>query len=186
MKALLIVDLQNDFLPGGALPAPEGNRIIPEINRIMDKFDLVIASRDWHPSDSNHFHRWPQHCVGNTEGAAFPEELDAGKIEKEFLKGTGNKDDGYSAFEATSSDLNAFLREKAVTHLFLTGLTTEYCVKSTALDAVKNGYQTYVIRDATAGVKAKPGDEEKAYRDMKEAGITIIDTGSLDKKLRKN
>jgi len=174
MKALVIVDLQNDFLPGGALPAPDGNKIIPEINRLMDQFDLVVASRDWHPPDSIHFDRWPPHCVRETEGAAYPDELDSEKIEKEFLKGTGERDDGYSAFEATSANLDAYLKENNIDELFLAGLTTEYCVKSTALDAVKNGYKTHVISNATAGVKANAGDEEKAYREMKEAGVKII------------
>ena len=174
MKALVIVDLQNDFLPGGALPAPGGNKIVPEINRLMDQFDLVVASRDWHPADSSHFDRWPPHCVRETEGAAYPEELDSEKIDKEFLKGTGGRDDGYSAFEATSANLDTYLKEHNVDELYCCGLTTEYCVKSTALDAVKNGYRTIVISNATAGVKANPGDEEKAYRDMKEAGVKVI------------
>jgi nicotinamidase/pyrazinamidase len=173
MKALLIIDLQNDFLPGGALPAPEGDRIIPVINGMMDRFDLVIASRDWHPGDSSHFKRWPPHCIRNTGGASFPESLDAEKIKQEFLKGTGNEDDGYSAFEATNVDLDEYLKKKGVTELFLAGLTTEYCVKSTALDAVRNGYETTVIADATAGVMENPGDEEKAYRDMRKAGVRI-------------
>jgi nicotinamidase/pyrazinamidase len=175
MKALFIVDLQNDFLPGGALPAPQGDKIIPEINRIMDEFDLVLASRDWHPGDSAHFDRWPPHCIRNTRGAAFPDELKTARIEKEFLKGTGDRDDGYSAFEATSKDLDAYLRKKNISQLYLVGLTTEYCVKSTALDAVEKGYETFVISNATAGVRAQPGDEEKAYREMHKAGIKIID-----------
>jgi nicotinamidase/pyrazinamidase len=173
VKALLIVDLQNDFLPGGALPAPDGNSIIPEINRIIERFDLVIASRDWHPGDSSHFRKWPPHCIRNTEGAAFPQGLNTEKIAQEFLKGTGNEDDGYSAFEATNADLNGFLKKNNITKLFLAGLTTEYCVKSTALDAIKNGYETTVIAAATAGVKAHPGDEAKAYREMREAGVRI-------------
>ncbi len=176
MKALLIVDLQNDFLPGGALPAPGGNRIIPEINRIMDQYDLVIASRDWHPEDSTHFKHWPPHCIRHTKGADFPDDLDTGKIRKEFLKGTGSSDDGYSAFEATNTDLDAYLRENNIKTLYLAGLTTEYCVKSTALDAVKQGYRTYVIANATAGVQAQPGDEQKAYQEMHKAGIKIINT----------
>ena len=174
MKALFIVDLQNDFLPGGALPAPEGDRIIPEINRIMDEFDLVLASRDWHPADSTHFDHWPPHCIRNTWGAAFPDELKTERIEKEFLKGTGDRDDGYSAFEATSEDLDSYLRKKNISRLYLVGLTTEYCVKSTALDAVKKGYETHVISNATAGVKARPGDEQKAYREMYKAGVQVI------------
>ena len=174
MKALLIVDLQNDFLPGGALPAPEGKRIIPEINRIVDEYDTVVASRDWHPENSTHFKRWPPHCIKNTRGAAFPEELNQEEIDKVFLKGTGMKDDGYSAFEATNADLEKYLHEKNIKQLFLAGLTTEYCVKSTALDAVKKGFDTYVLTNATAGVKAEPGDEESAYKEMQNAGITII------------
>jgi nicotinamidase/pyrazinamidase len=179
MKALLIVDVQNDFLPGGALPAPEGNNIIPKINRIMDQFDVVIASRDWHPQDSIHFERWPPHCVRNTKGAAFPEKLDAGKIQQEFLKGTEGRDDGYSAFEASNADLDDYLKHEDVHQLYLVGLTTEYCVKSSALDALKSGYNTFVIADATAGVKASPGDEERAYQEMQEAGVKIINTKDL-------
>jgi nicotinamidase/pyrazinamidase len=176
MKALFIVDVQNDFLPGGALPAPRGNQIINEINKIMDQFDLVLASRDWHPGDSKHFERWPPHCVRNTLGAAYPDELDAGKIEKDFLKGTGNMDDGYSAFEATTDDLDDYLRKRNIKELYLAGLTTEYCVKSTALDAIRKGYKTYVIANATAGVEAQPGDEQKAYHEMDIAGVKIINT----------
>ncbi len=174
MKALFIVDVQNDFLPGGALPAPRGNRIIAEINRIMDQFDLVLASRDWHPEGSRHFERWPPHCIRNTRGAAYPDELDTGKIEKEFLKGTGSRDDGYSAFEATSEDLDDYLKKGDITELYLAGLTTEYCVKATALDALQKGYMTYVIANATAGVEAQPGDEQRAYREMDMAGVNII------------
>ncbi len=173
MKALLIVDLQNDFLPGGALPAPDGNSIIPEINRIMEGFDLVIASRDWHPEDSSHFSKWPPHCIRDTQGAAYPETLKKGKIRQELFKGTGNRDDGYSAFEATNINLDGFLKKNKVTHLYLAGLTTEYCVKSTALDAVKHGYKTTVIAAATAGVRAHPGDEAKAYSEMEKAGVRI-------------
>ena len=180
MKALLIVDLQNDFLPGGALPAPDGNEIISGINRIIDKFDLVVASKDWHPPDSVHFDKWPPHCVRNTPGADFPAGLAKEKINKEFLKGTADSDDGYSAFEATSADLDRFLRENNVTHLFACGLTTEYCVKASSMDALAKGYHTFVIREATAGVKANPGDEEKAYLEMQDAGINVISIRALD------
>lgn len=176
MKALFIVDVQNDFLPGGALPAPGGNQIIPEINRLMGQFELVLASRDWHPGESKHFEQWPPHCIRNTSGAAYPDALDAGKIEKEFLKGTGNKDDGYSAFEATTEDLDEYLKNKKITELYVVGLTTEYCVKSTALDAIRKGYKTTVIANATAGVEARPGDEQKAYREMDTAGVKIVNT----------
>ena len=174
MKALLIVDVQNDFLPGGALPAAEGWKIIPEINRLTDRFDLVIASKDWHPDDSVHFKKWPVHCVKGTTGAEFPEELDQKKINVVVLKGTNNTDDGYSAFEATSINLDQYLQEQDVDDLYIAGLTTEYCVKNTALDALKKGYTTFVFKDAVAGVKAHPGDEEEAWHEMNEAGAKII------------
>jgi len=175
MRALLIVDLQNDFLPGGALPAPEGREIIPVINRLLDRFNLVIASKDWHPEDTIHFEKWPVHCVRESAGASFPSELKQGNIALELLKGTGNRDDGYSAFEATNIELDSYLREKGVDELFITGLTTEYCVKNTVLDALRTGYKTYVIKDAVAAVKALPGDEENAWEEMAQAGAKIID-----------
>jgi nicotinamidase/pyrazinamidase len=176
MNALLIIDLQNDFLPGGALPAPDGHRIIPVINRIMKGFDLVLASRDWHPPDSVHFNRWPPHCVRDTAGAEFPGEFDQEKVHKIFLKGTGQKDDGYSAFEATNADLKSYLQERNVKRLFLAGLTTEYCVRSTAMDAIQLDYHTSIIRDAVAPVEAQPGDGEKAVREMEAAGAIITDS----------
>ena len=97
MKALLIVDVQNDFCPGGALGAPGNDEVVPVINKIQDKFDVVVASKDWHPENSIHFEKWPVHCVANTKGAEFHPDLKTGKIDTIFLKGTGNKDDGYSS-----------------------------------------------------------------------------------------
>ncbi len=103
--ALLIVDVQNDFCPGGALPTPQGDIVVPVINKLMDKFDLILASRDWHPEDTIHFNRWPVHCVKESHGADFPAVLKREKIIQIFEKGTGSKDDGYSAFEATNKNL---------------------------------------------------------------------------------
>ena len=174
MKALLIVDLQNDFLPGGALPAPDGMKIIPEINRLIDRFDLVVASKDWHPEDTVHFEKWPVHCVKGTAGADFPSGLEQSKINMVVLKGTNNRDDGYSAFEATSIKLDQYLKKNKIKDLYITGLTTEYCVKNTTLDALKLGYTTYVFKDAVAGVKAKPGDEKDAWHEMNDSGAKII------------
>ena len=173
MKALLIVDLQNDFLPDGALPARDGNKIIPVVNELIEHFDLVVASKDWHPDDTVHFEKWPVHCVANTDGAAFPKSLDTSKIERVVLKGTGNRDDGYSAFEATSLQLDDFLKQNQVDELYICGLTTEYCVKNTVLDALKAGYTTNVIKNAVEGVKAQPGDEEEAWKEMENAGAII-------------
>jgi len=179
MNALLIIDLQNDFLPGGALPAPDGHRIIPLINRIMKEFDVVVASKDWHPPSTLHFENWPPHCIRDTKGAEFPEGLQVQSIEQIFLKGTGGGDQGYSAFEATNADLQAYLEERGVTHLFLAGLTTEYCVKATALDAILNGNLTFIIKDAIAGVDQHPGDAEKALKDMELAGGIITDSHNM-------
>lgn len=173
MNALLIIDLQNDFLPGGALPAPEGDRIIPVINRIMKDFDLVIASKDWHPAGTGHFDHWPPHCIQDTKGSEFPAGFSDQHVEKVFLKGTGNKDDGYSAFEATNAELESYLREQNVQGLFLAGLTTEYCVKATAMDALRMNFPTFIIKDAIAPVEANPGDGEKALREMESEGAIV-------------
>jgi nicotinamidase/pyrazinamidase len=176
MNALLIIDLQNDFLPGGALPAPDGHRIIPVINRIIKEFDVVVASKDWHPPNSLHFEKWPPHCIRDTQGAEFPEGLEAQPIEQFFLKGTGGGDHGYSAFEATNEDLQAYLEKRGVKHLFLAGLTTEYCVKATAMDAIRKGFLTFIIQDAIAGVNQHPGDAEQALKDLELAGGIITDS----------
>jgi nicotinamidase/pyrazinamidase len=174
MKALMIIDVQNDFCPGGALPVPDGDKVVPVINNLMDKFDLVIATRDWHPAHTVHFEKWPEHCVRNTQGAEFHSGLNTSKIDRVVSKGTGNKDDGYSAFETEELNLASFLKEKGVDELYFTGLATEYCVKASALDAVKNGFKTYVISDAIRGIDVNPGDIEKAVKEMKEAGVVFM------------
>jgi len=179
MKALLIVDVQNDFCPGGALAVPEGDKVVPMINKIMDFFPLVIASKDWHPKGSVHFKKWPPHCVQDTPGADFHPKLDTSKLKKIFLKGTKNKDDGYSAFEATNADLAAFLKKEKVDELYVSGLATDYCVKATALDADRYGFETYVVEDAVAAVNVKPGDGEKALKAMAHAGVTLINSSEI-------
>ena len=178
-KALLIVDVQNDFCPGGALPAPKGDKVVPVINKIIDKFSNVIASRDWHPKVTVHFNKWPEHCVQNTKGADFPNELNKDKFDQIFEKGTRNIDDGYSAFEATNLDLTGYLKEKNVDELFVAGLTAEYCVLSTVLDSIKNGFKTYVIKDAVEGIRQNEGDLEDALAEMEKAGATIITSEDL-------
>lgn len=176
MNALLIIDLQNDFLPGGALPAPDGQRIIPVINKIMKEFDVLVASLDQHPPNSLHFDNWPPHCIRDTEGAEFPKGFHKQHLEQVFLKGTGDGDQGYSAFEATNADLQSYLEKRYVKRLFLAGLTTEYCVKATALDAIRRGFLTFIIKDAIAGVEQHPGDAEKALKDLELAGGIITDS----------
>jgi nicotinamidase/pyrazinamidase len=172
--ALLIVDVQNDFCPGGTLPTPHGDLIVPVINELMDKFELVIASRDWHPEDSIHFKRWPVHCVKNSHGADFPADLRSEKIVQIFEKGTRSKDDGYSAFEATNKNLAEYLKEKEVDELYITGLAAEYCVKSTVLSALKYGFNTIVIKDAVEGMRQNEGDVENAFEEMEKAGATVL------------
>ena len=180
MKALLVVDVQNDFCPGGALGTPEGDKVVPVINQTMDKFDMIIASRDWHPEDSIHFKQWPPHCVRNTKGAEYHPELDTSKITQELYKGTGNKDDGYSAFEATNINLKDYLTNKQVDELFICGLTTEYCVKQTTLDALKNEFNTYLIIDGIEGVRAQPDDPQKAINEMKQAGAKLMRADEIE------
>jgi nicotinamidase/pyrazinamidase len=179
MKALIIVDVQVDFCPGGALAAAGGDKIIPVINSLMDKFDLVVASRDWHPAQTIHFDKWPVHCVQETHGADFHEQLKSGKIQQQFLKGTENKDDGYSAFEATNKNLADFLKEHKIDELFVTGLATDYCVKATALDSVNNGFKTTVIEDAIAAVNVQPTDGQEAKEAMKKAGVKFISSNHV-------
>ncbi|AXJ01090.1 nicotinamidase/pyrazinamidase [Cyclonatronum proteinivorum] len=174
MKALLIVDLQNDFCPGGALGVKDGHKIVPVINELARQFELVIASRDWHPEETVHFEKWPVHCVANTEGAAFHPGLSLRPVQQVFDKGTTNADDGYSAFEATNLDLAAYLKERKVDEIYLCGLTTEYCVKSTAFDALRAGFKTFLYTDAIAPVNLTPGDAEKALNDMQDAGVIFL------------
>jgi nicotinamidase/pyrazinamidase len=174
MRALLIVDVQNDFCPGGALAVPRGDKVVPVINRLMDHFDVIVASKDWHPQQTIHFQKWPPHCVQGTHGAEFLPNLQSKNIQKVFLKGTGNKDDGYSAYEATSEDLAQYLKSKGVTELYVTGLATDYCVRASALDANKKGFRTYVVTDAIAAVDVHPGDGQKALDEMKSAGIRLV------------
>lgn len=178
-KALLIVDVQNDFCPDGALAVKDGDKIIPAINRIMDRFDVVISSQDWHPADSVHFAKWPVHCVAGTRGADFHPDLESGNIDLKLLKGTHNKDDGYSAFEATNTSLAGFLHEQDIQTLYVCGLATDYCVKASALDAVKQGFHTYVITDAIAAVNLQPGDDQKALDEMYANGCMLIESNNL-------
>lgn len=182
MKGLLVVDVQNDFCPGGALAVPNGDRVVPVINALMQDFKIVLASKDWHPSDSIHFKKWPPHCIQNTKGAEFHPLLSANRINQVFLKGTKNKDDGYSAFEATSDDLEKILRQQKVTDLYVTGLATDYCVLASALDAMKKGFHTYVVTDAVEAVNVQPGDGEKALEDMRKAGIVMISSRDIKPK----
>ena len=198
MKALILVDLQNDFVPGGALPVPEGNAVIPLANKLQEYFDLVVATQDWHPLTHGSFAvnhpgekpgdiielngikqiLWPAHCVQNTFGAAFVNELDTSKICRIFKKGENPGIDSYSGFfdndHREDTGLGDFLREKKVTEVYILGLATDYCIKFTAMDAKRLGFSTFLIEDACCGVDLNPGDVKQAINEMKQAGINVI------------
>lgn len=178
-KALLIVDVQNDFCPGGALAVENGDKVVPVINRIMDKFDVVVSSQDWHPTDSVHFRNWPPHCIANTHGADFHPDLKTDKINLKLLKGTADKDDGYSAFEATNARLADFLHEQKINNLYICGLATDYCVKATALDALNHGFHTYVIADAVQAVNVNAGDDKRALQEMYLNGCVAVESDDI-------
>ncbi|HTY37548.1 MAG TPA: nicotinamidase [Bacteroidota bacterium] len=179
MRGLLIVDVQNDFCPGGALAVNDGDKVVPVINRMLGRFDVIVASKDWHPAGSVHFKQWPVHCVCDTAGAEFHPELLRGKIQQVFLKGTQDKDDGYSAFEATNLDLASYLHQADIAELYVVGLATDYCVKASALDAMKNGFKTFVVTDAVASVDVRPGDGSRALDEMKDAGVVLLDSSQV-------
>lgn len=179
--ALIIVDPQNDFLPGGSLPVAEGNRIFEPVNRLIPLFSHVHATRDWHPPDHAYFAAkggpWPFHCLANSPGAEFSPLLHADAIHSVTSKGTDPQTDGYSAFAGTG--LAAQLHERGIERLFITGLATDYCVKMTAIEAVANGFEAIVLTDAIAAVGLEAGDEERALRDMQANGVTLATSADL-------
>lgn len=181
MRALIVVDVQNDFLPGGALPVAEGDEIVAVVNALMEKFTLVVATQDWHPADhgsfaANHEGRtpgevidldglpqmlWPVHCVQNTIGAAFAPGLNTRRFDAVFPKGLDPRVDSYSGFfdngRRRETGLAEYLRAKGATELYLVGLAYDYCVRATALDAVDLGFRTFVVDDACRGIDLPPG-----------------------------
>ena len=197
MIALVLVDLQNDFCPGGALPVPEGDRVMPIINRLQPHFDLVVATQDWHPANhgsfaANHPGRrpgelieldglpqvlWPVHCVQETPGAALRADLDQSRIARVFRKGTDPKVDSYSGFfdngRRQSTGLGDYLKSQGVGELYVCGLATDYCVKATALDAADLGFRVHLVEDGCRGVNLRPGDVVQAIEEMRSKGIQI-------------
>ena len=180
-QALIVVDVQNDFCPGGTLAVAHGDEVVEPLNVLIDKFlkrgDPVYKSRDWHPPTTKHFQvyggTWPVHCVQNTKGAEFhPALRDDPRIEV-ISKGLGDKD-CYSAFDET--DLAARLREENVEEVVVGGLATDYCVKNTVLDAVKNGFKVKALENAMRAVDVEPGDGERAIEEMRAAGAEIVTT----------
>ncbi|MEM2314216.1 MAG: nicotinamidase [Candidatus Bathyarchaeia archaeon] len=182
--ALIIVDVQVDFCPGGTLPVPGGDKIIPILNEYIRKFymagALIVATRDWHPPNHISFRDyggiWPPHCVQGTEGAKFHPGLRLPENVIIVSKATDPSKEAYSGFEGT--ELEKELRKAGVRRVFIGGLATEYCVKNTVLDALKHGFETFLLEDAVRGIDAKPGDVEKAIKEMLEKGakrLTLMD-----------
>ncbi|TAM61959.1 isochorismatase family protein [bacterium] len=179
--ALIIVDPQNDFLPGGTLAVAEGNRIFAPINALAPRFPRVYATRDWHPRDHAYFQAqggpWPYHCIANTPGAEFSALLERAHVDVVISKGTERETDGYSGFAGT--DLAQRLQHDGVRRLFVCGLATDYCVKATALEGVAHGFEVYVLVDAIAAVNLAPGDEEAALEAMRRGGARLIVSAHL-------
>ncbi|MCH7590407.1 nicotinamidase [PVC group bacterium] len=184
-KALLIVDVQIDFCPGGALAVPDGDRVVMVLNQWIRLFQRkknhIFASRDWHPSHSRHFKEfggtWPCHCVQNTQGAEFHPDLNLPKDVCIISKGTHQDDEGYSALKGTDQnnhDLQSILESEDIKALYVGGLATDYCVKHSAIDAAQAGIETYVIEDAVRAVGLKEHDEREAKVGMKKAGVKFV------------
>ena len=198
MKTLVVVDVQNDFCPGGALAVAEGHRVVPYINRIRGRYDVVVFTQDWHPPDHASFasnHRgheiyevidlqgqpqtlWPDHCVQGTRGAEFHAELDIRPDDPVFRKGQLREVDSYSGFldndRTHETGLGGYLKEQGVDGIDVVGLATDYCVKFTVLDALKFGFKAFVYKQGCRAVNLHPDDEAKAYREMDAAGATVI------------
>jgi nicotinamidase/pyrazinamidase len=197
MKALILVDIQNDFLPAGALAVPDGDAVIPVANRLQLLFPLVVATQDWHPANHGSFAAnhpgkkvfeqidlnglpqtlWPIHCVQGTAGAELAPGLNRERIVKVFQKGTDAGIDSYSGFfdngHRRATGMAEWLKGRGVTEVFVCGLATDYCVKFTALDAVSAGFKTHLVEDASRGVNLQPNDVKNAVAEMRQAGVVI-------------
>ena len=175
MDALIVVDVQNDFCPGGALAVPHGDAVIEPLNWLMRQHDLVVATRDWHPPDHSSFSEqggpWPVHCVADTEGAQLHPALDRSRVDVIVDKGQDPGTEGYSGFEAT--ELEGLLRERGIDRITVVGLATDYCVKNTALDALRHGFHVTVDSSAVRGVEVEPGDSERALAEVRTAGGAV-------------
>ncbi len=197
-SALILVDLQNDFFPGGSLGVPHADKIFPLVNEIQEYFPLIVATKDWHPKNHGSFvtvhpgHKlydeillngvpqilWPEHCVQYSKGSELHSKLRRDHIAKIIHKGTDPKIDSYSTFfdnaHQRHTGLEAYLREKEVTDVYIMGLATDYCVLYSVLDARRLGFNTFVIEDGCFGIEERPGDIARALKMMRESGATII------------
>lgn len=202
MKALLIIDVQNDFCPGGALAVPDGDTIIPVINSLSEHFDCVIQTQDWHPSGHHSFassHEakepydtveleygnqvlWPDHCVQETQGADFHPKLHTHHTQVIIRKGFRKTIDSYSTFfendQKTSTGLTGYLKQRGIKDLYTVGLATDFCVKWSVLDGIKEGFSMNIVMDAVKGINLE-GSLDKAWQEMKEKGVTILSSKEL-------
>ncbi len=202
-RALILVDLQNDFLPGGALAVPDGDQVIPVANRVQPLFDIVVTSQDWHPADHGSFAAshpgrqlgeqieleglpqilWPTHCIQESNGARLAQGLDSSCIARIFYKGSDPQIDSYSCFydngHRRSTGLADYLRDQGVDTVYLLGLATDYCVKFSALDAVAEEFAVHLILDGCRGIDLEPGDIERALEEMREVGVAILSSSDL-------
>jgi nicotinamidase/pyrazinamidase len=194
-KALLIVDVQNDFCPGGALAVPAGDQVVPVLNVYAQKFagsgHPVFASRDWHPEITKHFTAeggpWPPHCIADTRGAAFHPALKLPAGTSVLTKGTNPEDDGYSAFEAADErggGLQDVLKKSDVASLYVGGLATEYCVRASVMDGLRSGLDVVVLLDAVRGIDVQEGDVARALDEMLRAGARTATLATIDKELQ--
>jgi len=198
VKALILVDIQNDFVAGGALAVPGGEQVVPVANQLTRRFELVVATQDWHPADHGSFASqhpgrcagetielaglqqmlWPDHCVQNTPGAAFVSDLDVARIEKVFTKGVDPGVDSYSGFfdnaRRRATGLDEYLKQKNVSLIYVMGLATDYCVKFTVLDGLDLGFETRLVIDGVRSVELNPGDGAGAVDQMTTAGAEIV------------
>ena len=203
MKALILVDIQNDFLPGGAIAVPDGDAVIPIANKLQAVFPLVVATQDWHPANHGSFAAtrpgkkvfeqidldglpqtlWPVHCVQGTRGAELAALLKRDHIVKIFPKGTEPGIDSYSGLfdngHRKSTGLGEWLKAQGVTEVFVCGLATDYCVKFTAMDAASMGFKTNLIEDASRGVNLRPDDVSDSIAEMKRAGVLIVQSADV-------
>ncbi len=196
-RALILVDIQNDFMPDGALPVPGGYDVVPVANKVQNGFELVVATQDWHPADHGSFAAnhdgtepgqvidldgldqilWPIHCVQESDGAKFVDGLNTEGV-RVFQKGTALNIDSYSGFfdngHRQATGLGEFLKNQDVEQVYVCGVATDYCVKFTALDAVELGFETFLIEDACRGVNLNEGDVDQAIEDMQNAGVHVV------------
>ena len=179
--ALLIIDFQNDFCPGGALAVDEGDQIAAPIQRLAPRFEVVVATRDWHPPDHASFEAqggpWPVHCVQGTPGAELHPSMEELELDAIIDVGREREDEGYSGFE--KSDLAQILRDRGVDHVFVCGLATDYCVRASTIDACAEGFDTTVVEDTIRAVNVQPHDGERAIVEMKAAGAKLASSDEV-------